>query len=54
MRFHVHILRKSSVKTQLIIIVIPTSFVSTSSYCCKHFGIPKVCTFTWCTSNMVQ
>jgi len=37
-----------------IIKVIPSSFVSTFSHCCKHFGIPKVCTFTWCTSNMVQ
>jgi len=33
---------------------IPTSFVSTFSYCCKHFGIPEVCTFTWFTYNMVQ
>jgi len=26
--------------------IIPTSFVSTFSYYCKHFGFPKVCTFT--------
>jgi len=23
-----------------------TTFVSTSSYCCKHFGIPKMCIAT--------
>ena len=34
--------------------LIPTSLVSTVCYCCKHFGIPKMCTFTWCTLNMVQ
>jgi hypothetical protein len=28
----------------IIITVIPTSFVSTFSYCCKHFGIPQKCT----------
>jgi len=28
--------------------------ISTFSCCCKHFWIPKICTFTWCTSNMVQ
>jgi len=33
----------------IIIVVIPTTFVSSFSYCCKHFGIPKSCTFTWCT-----
>ena len=38
----------------IIIIVIPTPFVSTFSYFCKHFGIPKMCTFTWCTLHMVQ
>jgi len=29
-------------------------WISTFSYCFKHFGIPKVCSFTWCTLNMVQ
>ena len=28
--------------------------VPTFSYCCKHFGFPKMCTFTWRTLNMVQ
>jgi len=28
--------------------------VKTFCHCCKHFGIPKMCTFIWCTSNMVQ
>jgi len=31
-----------------------TSSVSTFCYFCKFFGIPKMCTFTWCTLNMVQ
>jgi len=30
-------------------LVLQTSFVSTFSRSCKHFGIPKKCTFTWCT-----
>ena len=38
----------------IIIIVIQTSFVSTFSYGCKHFGIPNMCTFTGCTLNIVQ
>jgi hypothetical protein len=38
----------------IIIVAIPTSFVSTFSYRCKHFGIPNVCTFTWCILNMIQ
>jgi len=36
------------------VMVIPTSFVSTFSQSCKHFGTPKMCTFTWCALNMVQ
>ena len=32
----------------------PTSSVSTFCYCCKHFEIPKMCTFTWCTYDIVQ
>ena len=36
------------------VIVVPTSFVCTFSYNCKHFGIPKMCTFTWCILDMVQ
>jgi hypothetical protein len=37
-----------------IILVIPTLFVSTFSYDCKHFGIPQMCTFTWYAFNMVH
>jgi hypothetical protein len=28
--------------------------VFTLSYFCKLFGIAKICTFTWCTLNLVQ
>jgi hypothetical protein len=45
----------NEVHTNVIIItLISNSFVFTFSHCCKYFGIPKMCTFTWCTSNMVQ
>jgi len=37
-----------------LIFTIPTSFVPMFSHFCKNFGIPNMCTFTCCTSNMVQ
>jgi hypothetical protein len=36
------------------ILVISTVFVPNSSNSCKHLGIPKMCTFTWCTCNTVH
>ena len=38
----------------IIFMVIPTSCVSTFPYCCKNVGIPQMCTFTWCTFNMIK
>ena len=37
-----------------ITVVITTSFASAFCHSCKHFGIPKMCTFTQCTLNIVQ
>ena len=32
---------------------IATSFVPTFSYYCKHFAIPKMCTFNWCALSLI-
>jgi hypothetical protein len=50
-----HFLRSTWIRFNVTVIIVTlTSFVSTFCYCCKHFGIPKMFTFTWCTLNMVQ
>ena len=50
---HIHVFLKRWI-CYIVIIVIPTLFLSTFFYCCEHFGVLKMCTFTWCTLNMVQ
>ena len=38
----------------IIIIIITNLTCIYDLYFCKHFGIPKMCTFSWWTLNMVQ